>query len=179
MANPRIIAGNAKNKKLEVPESARPMTDRIKQSIFDLLGDKVGGAKVADLFAGSGNLGIEALSRGAESASFIELNRGAADVIVQNLINTQFSNDSKVVNQKAESFLNQTHEEFDLIFIDPPFANARKFDPERLLKVMNIDSIAVLRVPVTGADIEFTKNFELLHSQRYGESMVYFLAKAL
>jgi len=121
----RVLTGKAKGKKLKVPSSkkVRPTTSRVKKSIFDKLGD-IEGLKVLDLFAGSGNLGIEALSKNALHVTFVEKDRTTTRLINENIRNCGFENCTKVINsdyEKALKYLKRKEEKFDLIFIDPPY----------------------------------------------------------
>lgn len=117
----RIIAGTARGHSLKVPrEVARPTTDRVRESLFGLLSAVTEGANVLDLFAGSGALGLEALSRGAASCVFVEQHRGACKTISENLAKTKFS-EGRLVNREVFAFLKGERNSFDLIFADPPY----------------------------------------------------------
>ena len=117
----RIIAGLAKGHSLKVPRDvARPTTDRVRESLFGLLSAVLEGARVLDLYAGSGGLGLEALSRGAESCTFVDQHRGAAKTIQENLGKTGLSN-GKVVTGDVADFLKRERNSYDLIFADPPY----------------------------------------------------------
>lgn len=175
--NPRIIAGTAKNKKLQVPSSARPVTDRIKQSIFDLISVFIDNSKTLDLFAGSGSFGIEALSRGAAECTFVESDERAAGLIKENLTKTSLGDKATVRNQQVESFIHSTELKYDLIFCDPPFAIAGKFKLESLAGILSTNGIAVFRAP-TPAEIVIPHTLQLAYTQKYGESTVYFLRLA-
>ena len=117
----RVIAGLAKGRRLKAPPGpgTRPFTDRAKEALFSALGEKVVGARILDLFAGSGSLGIEALSRGSASATFVEKSRGAAGLIRKNLDMTLL--DGEVICGEVEQFLQSAQGEFDLAFVDPPY----------------------------------------------------------
>jgi 16S rRNA (guanine(966)-N(2))-methyltransferase RsmD len=117
----RVIAGVAKGRRLRAPpgRGTRPLTDRAKEGLFSSLGEKVVGARILDLFAGSGSLGIEALSRGAAGATFVERARGATGLIRKNLDVTLL--DGEVICGKVEQFLRSAQGEFDLVFVDPPY----------------------------------------------------------
>lgn len=117
----RIIAGLAKGHSLKVPRDvARPTTDRVRESLFGLLSAVLEGARVLDLYAGSGGLGLEALSRGADSCTFVDLHRGASKTIQENLSKTGLPN-GKVVTGDVEAFLKREQRCYDLIFADPPY----------------------------------------------------------
>jgi 16S rRNA (guanine966-N2)-methyltransferase len=122
----RVIAGAAGGIRLLVPESdVRPTMDRVKAAIFSSLGDRVVNARVLDLFAGTGALGIEALSRGAASAMFVEENRAAVLAIEQNFIRTKLR--GRVRKQEVFSFLESDppNERYDIIFADPPYEKTK------------------------------------------------------
>jgi 16S rRNA (guanine966-N2)-methyltransferase len=123
----RVIAGSARGILLRAPGPAtRPLADRVKQTLFAILEPSLPGARVLDLFAGSGAAGIEALSRGAALATFVEKDGGAVSVIEQNLAAAHLAGPgAKVVRSEAMAWLARTNaavEPFDLIFADPPYA---------------------------------------------------------
>ena len=120
----RVITGSARGRKLKelTGRDTRPTTDRVKEAVFSILQFDLEGRRVLDLFAGTGQLGIEALSRGAASAVFVEQRREAAALIRENLELTRLADSAKVVQGDAFSFLEAAKEKFDIIFIDPPFA---------------------------------------------------------
>ena len=120
----RVITGSARGRKLKELEGleTRPTTDRVKEGVFNIIQFDIEGRKVLDLFAGTGQLGIEALSRGAAGAVFVEQRRDAAALIRGNLKITGLQEHAAVVCGDALSYLRSTKERFDLIFLDPPFA---------------------------------------------------------
>ncbi len=121
----RVIAGEAKGKRLQAPRGAttRPASDRLRESIFGTLGDRCVDANVLDLFAGSGSMGIEALSRGAARATFVERDAAAVTAIRRNLDATGFAGRSRIARGDVASFLRVTTDRFDLVFCDPPYAD--------------------------------------------------------
>jgi len=126
----RVISGEAKGRRLKGPPShaTRPMADKIKGALFNALASLgVEPERVLDLYAGTGNVGIEALSRGARSVDFVEQNRDAVAVIRSNLSTTGFSNRGQVHQQSVASFLNARRGPYDFVIMDPPYA-----DPEIL-----------------------------------------------
>lgn len=122
----RVISGMYKGRILKTVKdlSVRPATDRVKQTIFDVLTTRIDleGALVLDLFAGSGSLGIEALSRGAAHATFVESNREAVSYIEKNLEALACTDRAEVLQEDALWFVRGCRESFDLIFADPPYA---------------------------------------------------------
>jgi 16S rRNA (guanine966-N2)-methyltransferase len=122
----RVIAGTVGGIRLEVPKSGvRPTMDRVKAAIFSGLGNDIVGARILDLFAGTGAMGIEALSRGATSALFVENNRAAVAAIEGNLSKTKLS--GQIRKQDVFSFLRQPDagQQFDIIFADPPYERSK------------------------------------------------------
>lgn len=121
----RVISGAYKGRILKtVPDlSVRPATDRVKQTLFDMLANRIemDGANVLDLFAGSGGLGIEALSRGAQHTTFVENDDDAARFIEQNIRMIGCEGQTSLVETDAVTFINRCNESFDLIFADPPY----------------------------------------------------------
>jgi 16S rRNA (guanine(966)-N(2))-methyltransferase RsmD len=118
----RVIGGLAKGKKLlAVPgHGTRPIMDRVKTALFDTLRPRIAGADMLDLFAGSGSVGIEALSQGAASCTFIDMGRHAIDTIKKNLVHTGLSDRAEVRQMDAIAYLRGTTKDFDLIYIAPP-----------------------------------------------------------
>lgn len=150
----RVISGTAKGRQLKAPPglTTRPMTDRLKTSLFDtLVPYGVHGARVLDLYAGSGSIGIEMLSRGAESCDFVEQNAGVCKIIQENLESTKLDGHGRVHKMPVSRYLSMKSEantgvlsqgEYDIIMLDPPYA-----DPE-------IESTldAVARFPLLASD---------------------------
>lgn len=119
----RVITGAAKGRKLETlsGQDVRPTVARIKEAVFSVIQFQVQGRVFLDLFAGSGQMGIEALSRGAKEAVFVDKRREAVSVIQKNLQTTKLDSLAKVVQTDAISFLTNTDKKFDLVFLDPPY----------------------------------------------------------
>ena len=122
----RVITGSAKGRRLVTlpgEDIIRPTADKVKGAIFNSIQFDIEGRRVLDMFAGSGALGIEALSRGAAFCTFAEINRKAVEIIKKNLENCALQDRAKVVNSDAVSFLRTTFEGFDVILADPPYAS--------------------------------------------------------
>ncbi len=120
----RIISGAKRGAGLEAlpGDETRPTTDRVKESLFNIIQWEVPGSKVLDLFGGSGSLGLEAISRGAVSACFVDSNPAAVKVITANVKKLGFEDKSRVINSDFKSVLTGS-EKYDLIFLDPPYAS--------------------------------------------------------
>ena len=119
----RVITGSARGRRLkELPGlETRPTTDRVKEGIFSSIQFEIEGRRVLDLFGGTGQLGIEALSRGAAHCTFVDLRKEAAALIRENIKACGFQDQTHVVQGDAISFLSGCREKFDLIFLDPPY----------------------------------------------------------
>lgn len=123
----RVIAGAARGRRLKTLRSraVRPTADRVKEAIFSMLGSRVdlGGLRVLDLYAGSGALGIEAISRGAAHCTFVERDRAVAQVLRQNLAACGFVEQSRVVVGPIAAVIGRIERPFDLVLLDPPYAD--------------------------------------------------------
>lgn len=131
----RIVAGELGGRRISAPpgRDTRPTREMVREAWFSALGDAVAGARVADLFAGSGALGIEALSRGAASVDFVESDRRAAAVIRENLDELGLAGRSRLVRRGVEAFLDGLDEPYDLALADPPY---RSGWPRRLAELL-------------------------------------------
>lgn len=172
----RVIAGTAGGLRLDCPDGiARPMMDRVRGAVFSSLGNVVPGARAVDLFAGSGAIGIEALSRGAASCTFVDLNRKAVGVIRANLARAKLS--GTVLQQDVAAFLARAEpESFDLVFADPPFA-LDPGDPAHPAQLLADGQLARCVVPGGFFVIELpagpppgNASWELLRDRRYGQA---------
>ncbi len=120
----RVITGSARGRTLETlpGRDVRPTVDRVKEAVFSIIQFEIEGRQVLDLFAGSGQLGIEALSRGAKNATFVDRDRTAIDIVTRNLTATNFIRSARVVCSDSLSFLMTTADRYDIAFLDPPYA---------------------------------------------------------
>ncbi len=138
----RVITGSAKGVRLKTPQGleTRPTADRVKEALFSVIQFDLPGSRVLDLFAGTGQLGIEALSRGAGSAVFVDNRKDAAALIKENLKKTKLEDKAKVVLADFDAFLLQNREQFDFIFLDPPYTG--NFLDKALQKISEIDILS-------------------------------------
>jgi len=120
----RVITGKARGIVLKTPDglATRPTADRVKEALFSIIQFDIPCAKVLDLFGGTGQLGIEALSRGAQSAVFVDQRDDACRLIKENLKRTKLEKDARVICSDYLSYLKRCKETFDIIFLDPPYA---------------------------------------------------------
>ena len=120
----RVITGKARGVQLKTPDGmlTRPTTDRVKEALFSIIHFDIPGAKVLDLFGGTGQLGIEALSRDAKSAVFVDERQDACNLIRENLRRTKLESQARVIRSDYLAFLKTCKEKFDIILLDPPYA---------------------------------------------------------
>lgn len=120
----RVITGKARGVQLKTPNGqlTRPTTDRVKEALFSIIQFEIPGAAVLDLFGGTGQLGIEALSRGAKSATFVDAREEACKLIRENLKRTKLEQDAKVVRADYMDYLKRSQGTYQIIFLDPPYA---------------------------------------------------------
>ena len=120
----RVISGKARGINLKTPDGilTRPTIDRVKEALFSIINFDIPASNVLDLFGGTGQLGIEALSRGAKSAVFVDQREDACKLIRENLKRTKLEQDAKVVRMDYLDYLKRCREKFDIIFLDPPYA---------------------------------------------------------
>lgn len=162
----RVISGIARGTKLDSRESisTRPTLDRIKENMFNLIQDKVRDSVVLDLFAGSGQLGIEALSRGADRAYFCDIDKEDIVFLEKNIDKTRLTEKSIVLNADFKKVLKTVNERFDLIFIDPPYKSNFVEESLELIfenAILNTDGLIVIETDET------QKIQELLDSKSY------------
>lgn len=177
----RVIAGTAKGRRLKLDRKTpvRPTSDRLKEAMFSTLGPLDADVSVLDLFAGSGALGIEALSRGAGHATFVESDRAAVAMIRANLEATGFSERADVLNQTGQRFAaNKSTGQFDLVLMDPPYALGIPGDLlTELLESGRLSGSARVVVEVSSRihAIEVPPGYLLHQERRYGDSTLIYL----
>lgn len=175
----RIIAGLAKGRKLMVPAAGtRPMTGRARESIFSILADRVGGARVLDLYAGSGSLGLEALSRGATEVTFVERSMAAFTAIEQNVAAIGLG--GVVLRGSVPRIFDQLPGGYDLIFIDPPYADT---DDAVSLVLAALDRVAASDVLIVlhrqaASAVELPEFLTWSDNRRYGDAVVTMMERA-
>jgi 16S rRNA (guanine966-N2)-methyltransferase len=171
----RIVAGSRKGHRIDAPKGAvtRPTGDRVREAAFSLIGP-VEDATVLDLFAGSGALGLEALSRGASCCVFVERDRGACRIIQANLEKLRLAGGT-VANREAVAALREERSRgrrHDLVFVDPPYDQWETYSAplaELLHEVLEEDGVAVIE---TSAKVEPELPLDLVTSRRYGSARI-------
>ena len=174
----RVISGKARGLKLLSLEGAdtRPTLDNVKEAVFSMIFDYCPDACVLDLFAGSGAMGIEALSRGAKEAVFVDINPKACSVVKANLEKSKLMDTAIVLTADYKAYLKSAHQSgksFDIIFLDPPYALSFMDEVLNLIHeygLLNKNGLIVCEFE-SGTDID-TKNYKLLKDKRYGRASV-------
>ena len=173
----RVITGKARGVALKTPDGmqTRPTADRVKEALFSIIQFDLPGASVLDLFGGTGQLGIEALSRGAKSAVFVDQREDACRLIRENLRRTKLEQDAKVVRADYMDYLKRCREKFGIIFLDPPYAevfleNALKCITE--IDILQSGGIIVTERPL-GKDLPYVfEGFTRSKDYKYGKTLL-------
>ncbi len=173
---PRIITGTAKGKRLETLEgdATRPTSDRIKEAVFSAIQFDTEGRRVLDLFAGSGQMGIEALSRGSASVCFVDLSREAMDIVKKNAKATGFFDMCRYSVSDYRNFIRKAsgRDSFDLVFIDPPYGMECCAEAVRCLlkaEILNTGAIIVLESGTENLNPYDFSEFDVIKSTHYGK----------
>ncbi|MDY3971392.1 MAG: 16S rRNA (guanine(966)-N(2))-methyltransferase RsmD [Clostridia bacterium] len=178
----RIISGRKRGHKLLEfeGEDVRPTTDRVKESVFNLIQGFVPDAVCLDMFAGSGALSFEAISRGAQKAVCIDSDKRSIDIIKKNALSLGFLEDCDIVNMSCFDYVERTTEKFDIVFLDPPY-NKNFIEPvlDALIKndVLNEDGIIVLESDGTDFHDEF-EGLDIYRQRKYGRTYITIYKKA-
>ncbi|MDR2655881.1 MAG: 16S rRNA (guanine(966)-N(2))-methyltransferase RsmD [Oscillospiraceae bacterium] len=171
----RIITGLAKGRKIESPEgeNTRPTGGRVKEGLFSAIQFDIPAARILDLFAGSGQLGLEALSRGAKSCVFAENDRSCQEILRKNIKNTGFEEVSKLIPGDALRFLLSCREKFDIIFIDPPYKSGLYGDIlDKIQDRLSDSGLAAFESGIKEDFPERAGRLFLSRSYRYGKTKI-------
>lgn len=183
----RVIAGKARSLKLKAPlgEHTRPTTDRIKETLFNMLQGEIPGCFFLDLFAGSGSIGIEALSRGADLAVFVENDKNALTCIEENLAHTKLEKHAAICRQDAFVSLQSLEYKysFDIVFMDPPYDNELE---RRVLEYLTVSSLItdetlIIFEASLDTDISYLEDlgYELIKEKKYKTNKHVFVQRSL
>lgn len=177
----RIIAGIAKGRKLKSIENSevRPTLDRVKEAIFNILGPLVQDCNILDLFAGFGNLGLEALSRGANKVTFVEKNYKNSSIIKSNLELCNFQDRGKVITEDVFTYLKRETVKFDMIFMDPPYQ--KNLIENTLKKIVNINLIyndsIIIGEMYHKITLKIPESLHIIKQKKYGDTRIDFYSR--
>ena len=179
----RVITGKARGIQLKTPQGllTRPTADRVKEALFSIINYDIPAANVLDLFAGTGQLGIEALSRGAKSAVFVDERMDACLLVKENLKRTHLESDAKVIRSDYSAYLTRCNEKYDIIFLDPPYAevfleNSLKMITE--IDILQSNGIIIAERPL-GKELLFEyDSFLRSKDYKYGKTVLTIYRKA-
>ena len=173
----RVITGKARGTVLKTPDGmqTRPTADRVKEALFSIINFDIPGAKVLDLFGGTGQLGIEALSRGAVSAVFVDESEAACKLIRENLRRSKMDGQGRVVRGDYMAYLKSCREKFDIILLDPPYAevfleNSLKIISE--IDILQSGGIIVAERPLGKEIVQELPGFSRSKDYKYGKSLL-------
>lgn len=173
----RVITGKARGTVLKTPEGmqTRPTADRVKEALFSIINFDIPGGRILDLFGGTGQLGIEALSRGALSAVFVDESDAACKLIQENLRRSKLSSQARVVRSDYSAYLRSCKEKFDFIFLDPPYAevfleNSLKIISE--IDILQSGGIIVAERPLGKDNLPILPGFTRSKDYKYGNCLL-------
>ena len=178
----RVISGKARGIALKTPNgmATRPTSDRVKEALFSIIQFDIPGARVLDLFGGTGQLGIEALSRGAKSAVFVDERQDACGLIRENLKKTGLSESADVIRADYQSYLRNCREKFNIILLDPPYADVFLENAIKIIKEIDIlqsNGIMVCERPC-GKELPCEDaGFDRSRDYKYGNTLLAVLRK--
>ena len=180
----RVITGKARGVVLKTPEgmATRPTSDRVKEALFNIIQFELPAAKVLDLFGGTGQLGIEALSRDAKSAVFVDAREDACRLIKENLRRTKLEMYGKVIRSDYLAYLGRCREKFDMIFLDPPYAEV--FLENSMKKISEIDILSDCGIMICERSVdkviaEDIPGLSKMKEHRYGNTCVTIYRKTI
>lgn len=181
MSNPRIIGGSARGIRLDmVPGNiTRPITDRVKESLFNIIGSDIKASRFLDLFGGTGSVGIEALSRGADFARFLDLSPRAVAVIKNNLMKTKLTEKAEVLCMNALTYLaSNKFDGFDYVYIAPPQYKNLWMQALEMLEAhqshLNTDGWVVVQIDPVEYSTPKLASLQLFDQRTYGSTMLLF-----
>lgn len=175
----RIIAGVFGGRTVETPKGfvTHPMSDRIRGSLFNSLAKSIQDAEVLDAFAGSGVMGLEALSRGARSATFVERDQKASSIIADNIAKLGVNDKTKLIKGSVNMWCEQAGKKYDIILADPPYNDMQLSSVNKLFGLLNNGGYLVLSYPTKSQIIEAKDGVELEETRSFGDASLAYYRK--
>ena len=177
--NLRIISGKFGGRTIQAPdgELTHPMGDRVRGSLLNIIGDEIKDAEVLDVFAGTGSLGLEALSRGAKQATFIERNRVANKILAENIQSLGVGEQARAIQIGASTWIEKNQGQyFDIIFADPPYNDLQLSTVSKLSGMLKPNGLMVLSYPGRG-ELPTVNGIVVVDNRRYGTAALAFYRK--
>jgi len=177
--NLQIISGKLKGRKLTAPRGklTHPMGSRIRNSLFNIIGDEINDSRVLDVFAGSGSIGLEAVSRGAKSVIFVERDRVAGNMLSENIDKLDIDGQTKVFKMGVKTWIEKNQDNFfDIIFADPPYSNLQLSTVFELLGLLKPNGLMVLSYPGRG-ELPTVQGVVVVDNRSYGTAALAFYRK--
>ena len=176
----RVLAGRYKSKLIRTINDplTRPMMSKVRESIFNSLQFNIENKDILDLYAGSGSLGIESLSRGAKFVTFIENSDDCITILRQNL--KEFENNYKITKSSVDKFLQTSLSTYDIVFYDPPFkieTDVVKNEVMKIYNILNSDGFVVIHRHTASKELDTLKNYKIHKEKNYGQSNILILRK--
>jgi len=174
--NVRIISGRFGGRSIRAPKghTTHPMSERVRNSLFNIVGDEIAGAVVLDAFAGSGAIGIEALSRGASQVTFVERDRLAATILDENIERLGISSETKVSRSPVSAWATACATRFDVIFADPPYDDMQLSTVSQLFGLLKPNGLMVLSYPGRGEAPTGANGVVVVDNRSYGTAALAF-----
>jgi 16S rRNA (guanine966-N2)-methyltransferase len=169
----RIISGTYGGRRIESPDNNKthPMGERVRNAMFNSIGSKIQGAAVLDAFAGTGSIGLEALSRGASSATFVERDKIAIKILVNNIVLLGAEKESRVIKTSVNSWLDTNDEQkYDIIFADPPYNDLQLSTVSRLFGLLKPNGLMVLSHTGRGEVPNLENGIVVVDNRSYGNA---------
>ena len=177
--NLRLVAGKFGGRTIQAPNGkvTHPMGERVRGSLFNIIGDEIVDAKILDAFAGTGSLGLEALSRGATSVTFIERDRVASNILVENIKSLGVEKNTTTVKIGLGTWVDRDEKEsYDIIFADPPYNNLQLSTVSRLIGLLKNDGLMVLSY-LGRSEVPSIMGVVVVDNRSYGNAALAFYRK--
>ena len=169
----RIISGKFGGRKIEAPDNRRthPMGERVRNAMFNSIGSEIEDATVLDAFAGTGAIGLEAISRGAKAATFVERDKIAIKILVKNVVSLQANDQVTIVNTAVNSWINSLDDQkYDIIFADPPYHDLQLSTVSRLFGLLKPNGLMVLSHTGRGEGPNLENEIVVVDNRSYGNA---------
>ena len=176
----RVITGKARGIQLKTPHGmlTRPTADRVKEALFSIIRLDIAGANVLDLFGGTGQLGIEALSRGAAHCDFVEHNKTAYGIVSKNVESARVKDKAALHRTEAAEFVSKAgRERYDVIFLDPPYGGVILENALKQIERFDILSVNGIIICESAVEDRFSHGFAVVRERRYGATMITILQR--